>query len=83
VPFLALWGSKYLPIGRPFAAFLADCATGALPQVAFVDPRFVDAGSGTSADDHPHADIRNGEAFLDAVYKAVTRGPRWNQTAAK
>src|SRR5215831_3077103 len=38
LPFLALWGAKYLPIVRPFAAFLADCAAGTLPQVAFVDP---------------------------------------------
>jgi phospholipase C len=80
VPFLALWGAKYLPIGRPLLAFLADCATGRLPEVAFVDPRFIDEGSGTSGDDHPHADIRNGEAFLNLIYTAVTRSPAWAKT---
>ncbi len=80
VPFLALWGAKYLPISRPFAAFLADAAAGTLPAVAFVDPRFVDEELGTSGDDHPHADIRNGEAFLNAVYNAVTQGPQWAHT---
>jgi phospholipase C len=80
VPFLALWGAKYIPIGRPFAAFLADCATGRLPNVSFVDPRFIDEGSGTSGDDHPHADIRNGEAFLNLIYTAVTRSPAWQKT---
>jgi phospholipase C len=80
VPFLALWGFKYLPIGRPFATFLADCATGRLPEVAFVDPRFIDEDSGASGDDHPHADIRNGEAFLNLVYTAVTRSPAWRNT---
>jgi phospholipase C len=80
VPFLALWGTKYLPISRPFPAFLADCATGRLPEVAFVDPRFIDEGNGTSSDDHPHADIRNGEAFLNLVYTAVTRSPAWRKT---
>ncbi len=80
VPFLALWGTKYLPISRSFAAFLADCAAGTLPQVSFVDPRFVDESSGTSADDHPHADIRNGEAFLNMVYHAVTSSPNWPST---
>src|SRR5438105_5167946 len=80
VPFLALWGVKYLPISRPVAAFLADCAAGTLPQVSFVDPRFLAEGSGTSGDDHPHADIRNGEAFLNQVYTAVTTSPTWAQT---
>lgn len=81
IPFLALWGAKYLPISRPFASFLADCAAGTLPAVSFVDPRFVDEESGTSGDDHPHADIRNGEAFLNLVYTAVTTGPAWARTA--
>ena len=80
VPFLALWGAKYLPITRPFAAFLVDALTGRLPAVAFVDGRFVDEASGTAGDDHPHADIRNGEAFLNLVYDAVTRSPAWQHT---
>src|SRR5262249_47806759 len=80
VPFLALWGAKYLPISRPFPSFLTDCAAGMLPAVSFVDPRFIDEESGTSGDDHPHADIRNGEAFLNLVYTAVTQGPGWSQT---
>ena len=80
IPFLALWGAKYLPISRPFASFLEACAAGTLPAVSFVDPRFVDEESGTSGDDHPHADIRNGEAFLNAVYTAVTTGPDWPKT---
>jgi phospholipase C len=80
VPFLALWGAKYLSITRPFAAFLADALTGRLPAVAFVDGRFVDEAGGTAGDDHPHADIRNGEAFLALVYDAITRGPGWQQT---
>src|SRR4029079_11565498 len=43
-------------------------------------PRFIDEGSGTSGDDHPHADIRNGEALLNAVYTAVTTRPAWPHT---
>ncbi len=81
IPFLALWGTKYLPISRPVSAFLADCAAGTLPQVSYVDPRFLDESSGTSGDDHPHADIRNGEAFLNTVYQAVTTSPNWPHTA--
>jgi phospholipase C len=80
VPILALWGSKYLSISQPLTTFLADCAAGTLPQVSFVDPRFLDEQSGTSGDDHPHADIRNGEAFLDLIYTAVTTSPNWANT---
>jgi phospholipase C len=80
IPFLALWGGKYLPISHPFATFLSDAATGQLPQVSFIDPRFEDEGSGTSQDDHPHADIRAGEQFLNQVYAAVTSSPNWSRT---
>src|ERR1041384_1568519 len=31
VPFLGLWGDRYLPISRPYAAFLAEAAAGLLP----------------------------------------------------
>jgi phospholipase C len=80
VPFLALWGAKYLSITRPIAQFFADAAAGRLPHVSFIDPRFIDEGSGTSRDDHPHADIRNGEAFMARIYRAVTRSPNWSRT---
>jgi phospholipase C len=80
VPVLALWGLKYISISAPVARFFADCAAGTLPNVAFVDPRFIDEESGTSGDDHPHADIRNGEAFMNSVYEAVTASPNWSST---
>jgi phospholipase C len=80
IPFLALWGAKYLPISRPLASFEADCAAGTLPHVAYVDPRFEDEDSGTSGDDHPHADVRNGEAFMARIYEAVTTSPAWART---
>jgi len=80
IPFTALWGTKYLDISKPYPAFLADCASGNLPEVSFVDPRFVDEGSGTSGDDHPHADIRSGETFLAEVYNAVVSSPAWGRT---
>ncbi len=81
VPFVALWGAKYLPLARTWPQFLLDCATGNLPAVSFVDPKFLDEGTGSSADDHPHADIRAGQSFLGQVYEAVTRGPLWGRTA--
>jgi phospholipase C len=80
VPFLALWGTKYLGISALFADFLADAAAGTLPAVSFLDPRFTILDDGLGNDDHPHADLRAGEAFLGQVYRAVTSGPGWANT---
>jgi len=80
IPFLALWGARYLPISRPHDPFFADCAAGTLPQVAFVDPAFLGEATGTGADDHPFSDVRAGEAFLNQIYTAVTRSPAWDRT---
>jgi phospholipase C len=85
LPFLALWGLKYFPFWHPFAAgdtdalgipvttlpFLDTVAQGLLPNVSFVDPAFDVEGKGTSADDHPLADIRLGERFIADAYHAL------------
>jgi phospholipase C len=75
-----LWGRKYLPISFKLSQFLDDCATNHLPAVSFVDPRFIGELDGVSNDDHPHADIRNGQAFLNQIYTAVTTSPAWPKT---
>ncbi len=80
LPFLALWGPKYLGITRPFSEFLADCASGELPAVSYVDPRFAGAELGLSGDYHPLGDIRVGERWLYEVYRAVTTSPKWGHT---
>jgi phospholipase C len=80
IPALALWGAKYLSISRPVAAFLADAAAGTLPAVSFIDPGFAGEATGTTNDDHPFNDIRNGEVFLDSLYRAVSSGPGWRNT---
>lgn len=80
VPVLALWGLKYRRIVHRFETFLKDCRDGTLPAVAFVDPHFLFENLGISNDDHPFADIRNGEVFLNQIYRAVTTGPAWPST---
>ncbi|MEP6822067.1 MAG: alkaline phosphatase family protein [Chthoniobacterales bacterium] len=79
-PFLSLWGARYQNISKPFTQFLADAQNGTLPNVSFIDPRFGGEEQGTSNDDHPHADIRNGEAFLNQVYDALRTSPNWSKT---
>ncbi len=81
LPFLWLWGLKYAAISHPYAAFLADAASGRLPAVSYVDPPlFLEEVDGLARDDHPRGDIRNGEATMNAVYRAVTRSPAWPRT---
>ena len=80
LPFLAFWGLKYLPISQPYSRFLFDAATGMLPAVSFLDPKFTLVDDGTGNDDHPHADIRAGDAFLAQAFHAVASGPDWNST---
>src|SRR5882724_7473965 len=79
-PFIGLWGTKYASITRTYSQFVDDCASGDLPEVAFVDPPFFDENAGTSSDDHPHGDIRAGESWLDQTYRAVTTGRDWKHT---
>jgi phospholipase C len=80
VPFLALWGTKYLSVSAPYDLFLAQAATGTLPSVSIVDPIYTITDDGTGNDDHPHADLRRGEAFVQQVFQAVTQGPGWDNT---
>ncbi len=80
LPFLDLWGTKYDGISRPYADFLADCAAGDLPEVAFVDPPFAGREAGTSSDYHPYGDVRAGESWLYETYRAVTTGASWEST---
>ncbi|PYT48000.1 MAG: phospholipase [Acidobacteria bacterium] len=80
VPFLALWGAKYLGISHLYEEFLLGASTGTLPAVSFVDPRFTVLDDGTGNDDHPHADIREGDLFLYKTLQAVANGPKWANT---
>lgn len=80
VPFVALWGAKYLGISRLYGEFLVAAANGTLPAVSFIDPRYTVLDDGTGNDDHPHADIREGDLFLYQTFEAVAKGPKWANT---
>lgn len=80
VPYLALWGLKYIGITKTWDQFKSDAANGTLPAVSFLDPRYTVLDDGTGNDDHPHADIREGDKFLYDVFEAVSHGPGWSST---
>jgi phospholipase C len=77
---LSLWGHKYDSVNQPFTKFIDDAANGSLPAVSFVDPAFNGEASGPPNDDHPLHDVRDGDAFMNTVYTAVTGGPAWSKT---
>jgi len=79
LPFLALWGLKYVGITALYADFLSDCAAGRLPAVSFVEPTFTTLDN-LDEDDHPFSDVRNGDAFLAKTFKAVSSSPNWPNT---
>jgi phospholipase C len=83
LPFPLLYGARGLSWIRPIDQFYLDAATGNLPQITFVDPPFRDGGgaNGTSADEHPHGDIRLGQAFMADVVRSFVEGPQYKRGA--
>ena len=71
------------PFSSPFstADFFSAASTGRLPNVAWIDPNFVDVGGPVgSNDDHPPSDVRAGQELVLKVFNALARGPAWERT---
>ena len=83
LPFSAVWGARAVPWTRPAAQFFADCAAGTLPNISIIDPPFRDGGGfdGNSADEHPHGDVRLGQAFMADVVNAFVQSPNYRRGA--
>jgi phospholipase C len=80
LPFIGLFGQRMLPFCRRIEQFYVEAAAGTLPSYSYLDPFFLGEDQGGSNDDHPHADIRRGQAFVSEVVRAVTQGPLWDRT---
>ena len=80
LPVLAYWGPRHLARVRHISNFYAQCATGTLPQVSVISPFFTFTSS-LGNDDHPHADVRLGQAFLSDVVEAFTNSRHYEQGA--
>jgi phospholipase C len=83
LPFAALYGLRGILWTLPIAAFYAQAALGTLPNICIVDPPFLDGGggNGVSADEHPHGDIRLGQAFMSDVAHAFLESPQYKRGA--
>jgi phospholipase C len=83
IPVTALFGQSASRRSGRIEEYYAQCATGTLPQVSFVDPPFgptVAAGD-VRADEHPHGDVRAGQAFMSDVVHAFMESPQFKRGA--
>jgi phospholipase C len=80
LPFTVSYGT---PLNAPHMAviqqFFADCESGELPSFSIVEP-ILTAGATIGNDDHPPADVRDGQAFIATVYEALAASPHWDRT---
>jgi phospholipase C len=84
VPVSGLWGSPGLARSGTVQEYYTRCQTGMLPALSFVDPNFggsAGEGPGISGDEHPHGDVRTGQAFMSDVVHAFMQSPQWKTGA--
>jgi phospholipase C len=81
LPVAALWGQKGLARSSRVEDYYLRCEQGTLPPLSFVDPAFGNESGGTSGDEHPHGDIRAGQAFMSDVVHAFMESPQWKRGA--
>lgn len=74
LPTTLLWGPRMLQWASTVDDYFTRCADGTLPQVTFVDPGFL---TGSRTDNHPHGDVRAGEAFVRDVFGAFAGSEHW------
>jgi phospholipase C len=81
LPVSALWGAPGLNRSGRVEEYYQRAANGTLPHVSFVDPAFANEDGGTSGDEHPHGDVRVGQAFMSDVVHAFLESPQWRRGA--
>src|SRR5215469_8158086 len=62
--------------------FLDDAAAGTLPSVSWIDPAFTNFNplGFPVNDDHPMADIKDGQDLVLAVYDTLASSPQWERS---
>ena len=63
-------------------SFLEDAAAGTLPSVSWIDPAFTNFNplGFPVNDDHPMADIKDGQDLVLAIYDALASSPQWDRS---
>jgi len=70
--------TNVLPVENATTGFYALAKQGKLPSVSFIEPDYIDVPPGN--DDHPPADIANGQSFISRVIRALQDSPQWGKT---
>ncbi len=81
IPVSALWGAPGVARSSQVQTYYEQAATGTLPALSFVDPAFNGDDQGTSGDEHPHGDVRVGQAFIGDVVHAFLESPQYRRGA--
>jgi phospholipase C len=83
LPFSALYGQRGISWTQPVSLYYQRAAEGSLANINFVDPAFRDGGGGDgiSGDEHPHGDVRIGQAFMSDVVHAFIDSPQFKRGA--
>jgi len=77
------WKTMFdLTVNPKIPSFLEDAAAGALRSVSWIDPAFTNFNplGFPVNDDHPPADIKDGQDLVLAVYDALASGPQWDRS---
>jgi len=64
----------------PMSQYYADAAAGTLPNVSFVDPRFLDKPR-VESDEHPPSNVQVGQKFVSDVINGLMASPNWSTSA--
>jgi phospholipase C len=72
----------YISCNPRIPSFLEDAAAGSLPSVSWIDPAFTNFNllGFPVNDDHPPADIKDGQDLVLAIYDALAAGPQWHRS---
>ena len=71
-----------LTVNPKIPSFLEDAASGTLRSVSWIDPAFTNFNplGFPVNDDHPPADIKDGQDLVLAVYDALAASPQWDRS---
>jgi phospholipase C len=81
LPVSAFWGAAGIKRSSQVQTYYELAAAGKLPALSFVDPSFNGESQGTSGDEHPHGDVRVGQAFIADVVHAFLDSPQFKRGA--
>ena len=71
-----------ITVNQDIPSFLEDAAAGTLQQVSWIDPAFTNFNplGWPVNDDHPMADIKDGQDLVLAAYDALASSPQWDRS---